>query len=652
MKSIVLVSLLASAINLFSPDGRTVVSIETGNEISYSVSSDGTLLLDKASASLTLGNGQVLGSGKPSRVSGRKVSTTVQSPVYRKAEIAEEFNEKTLHFRGGDVVFRAYDNGVAYRFVVRQGKPFTVTGEKAAFRFAEDFKSYVPYCNNNEKTYEGQFFNSFERTYAVAPLSQWEKGRLAFLPMMVATEDGHRICITDADQLDYPGMFLSNEDGDATLESVFAAYPKKWHEGGHHKLQRIVEEREDYIASFNTKDAVNLPWRAMAITANDVDMADNDLVYLLSTPADDRDWSWVRPGKVAWDWWNDWNIRNVPFEAGVNNETYKYYIDFASANGIEYVILDEGWAVSDKVDLFDIAPEIDLEMLCSYAQQKGVGLILWAGYNAFAKDVERVCKHYSEMGVKGFKVDFMDSDNQQTISFLTGAAKIAAEYHMMLDYHGICKPAGLTRTYPNVINYEGIFGLEQLKWSKPEVNMVEYDVTAPYIRFLAGPADYTQGAMRNATRKSYYPCNSEPMSQGTRCHQLALYVIYSSPLNMLCDSPSNYLENMDCTKFIAQIPTVWDETVAIDGKIGEYIVMARRSGDTWYIGGTTNWDARDITLDLGKLGLAGRNAEIFTDGANAHRNATDHTTAEIILDNSMQIHLAPGGGFAIKVSTK
>ena len=355
---------------------------------------------------------------------------------------------------------------------------------------------------------------------------------------------------------------------------------------------------------------------------------------------------------MAWEWWNDWNLSGVDFRAGVNTATYKYYIDFAASEGIEYVILDEGWAVNKQADLMQVVPAIDLQEIVNYGRQKGVGIILWAGYWAFDRDLERVCKHYSEMGVKGFKVDFMDRDDQQMTAFNYRAAETAAKYKLLLDLHGTHKPAGLNRTWPNVLNFEGVHGLEQMKWQPPTVDQMKYDATIPFIRQAAGPMDYTQGAMRNAIKKNYHPCNSEPMSQGTRCHQLALYVVLDSPLNMLCDSPTAYLREKESADFIAAIPTVWDETRILDGRMGEYILTARRKGTTWYIGGITDWAPRDVEIDLAPLGIdATVEATIFCDGANADRKASDYRRESIRIDTlkPLTVHLAPGGGFVVKI---
>jgi alpha-glucosidase len=389
----------------------------------------------------------------------------------------------------------------------------------------------------------------------------------------------------------------------------------------------------------------------MIVADNDGELMNNDVIYCLDRKSPLSDTSWIKPGKVAWDWWNNWNLKGVNFRTGVNNDTYKYYIDFASHNGIEYVILDEGWAVNEKADLMQVVPEIDLQEIIDYAKSRNVGIILWAGYWAYARDMEAVTRHFSEMGVKGFKIDFMNRNDQKMENFTWKAAEVCAKYHMLVDFHGIFAPNGLTRTYPNVLNFEGVAGLEQMKWQPKGYDQVTYDVELPFIRMAAGPMDYTQGAMCNATKDEYYPCYSNPMSQGTRCHQLAEYVVFLSPLNMLCDAPTNYEAEQLCTDFIAKVPVTWDETKILYGKVGEYVAVARRSGDTWYIGGINNWDARDVDVDLSFIGLGEHSIDMFTDGINADRNAEDfqHSTTTVGSGKILKIHLAPGGGFAAKI---
>ena len=632
---------------LRSPDGRLTLGVDAAPQISYTLEREGVPVIAPSPLSVTLADGSAYdGAVRFEKALRRSVDETFATPVYKRAQVRDRYNELTLRYRTFELVFRAYDAGIAWRFVSRSRTDFTVRGEQAEFRFAEDVQATVPYVRRDLP--RDPYTNSFEAYYEVHPLSGWQQGALAFLPVSFALQNGWRVNITESDLLDYPGMYLKHLGGTA-VGGDFAPYPDRVEQGGHNRLQGIIRSRKDYIAEQPAGAA--LPWRIVAVAAQDRELLDSDLAYVLGRPAAATDWSWVKPGKVAWDWWNDWNLYGVDFRAGINTQTYKYYIDFAAANGIEYVILDEGWAVNLQADLFQVVPEIDLPEIVRYAATKGVGIILWAGYWAMDRDVEGICKHYAEMGVKGFKVDFMNRDDQPMVQFFTRVAETAARYHLLVDFHGAFKPCGLQRPYPNVINHEGVAGLEQMKWAQPSVDEVTYDVQIPFIRMFAGPMDYTQGAMRNATRGNYRPVNTEPMSQGTRCRQLAEYVIFESPLNMLCDSPSNYLAEPECLKWMAAVPTVWDETVALDGRVGDYAAIARRSGRDWYVGAMTDWSARDLELDLGAFLPAGRyRVEIFRDGPNADRAARDYvhetqTVSVSATQHTLTVHMAPGGGW-------
>ena len=641
--------------DLASPDGELALQVTVDGKITYSIEHGGEPMLSGSSVSMTLADGSTYGVS-PGRAVCKKSSheSVIESPFYKKSEISDIYNEMTLEFKTFRLVFRAYDEGVAYRFISRSKKPFNVVSEEAVFNFAGDSNAYVPYVRKPAgKSFDVQFSNSFENTYEYISLSQWDSRWLAFLPLVVEAAGGRKICITEADLQDYPGMYLNNPDGGSSLKGVFAGVPDKVEQGGHNMLQGLVKSRKPYIAECGPGEV--FPWRVIVVSEEDRELADNDMVYkLASRPDESMDFSWVKPGKVAWEWWNDWNLYGVDFKTGINDRTYEAYIDFASRHGIEYVILDEGWAVNGKADLMQVVPEIDLKHLVDYGAERNVGIILWAGYWAFNRDMEGLCKYFSELGIKGFKIDFMDRDDQDMVRFHRDAAEIAAKYHLLLDFHGTYKPTGLHRTWPNVLNYEGVHGLEQMKWASPEVDQVTYDVTIPFIRMLAGPMDYTQGAMRNATKENYRPVNSEPMSQGTRCRQLAEYIVFEAPVNMMCDSPSNYMREPECTGFISGVPEVWDETVALDGKISEYVVMARRKGDVWYIGGMTGWDARTLETDLSFLGDGDFVMEVFRDGANAGRAACDyrHEVSPVPASRKLTLPMAPGGGFAVKISRK
>ena len=635
--------------SLTSPDGLVTAVVEVGRQIRYSVSFADETVIAPSVIGMKFGDGTVFGDAdKVRKVSRRSVDAFIDAPVYKKSRVRDHYQEMTLSFKEFDLIFRAYADGIAYRFVRRHTGDFTVLSEEAEFRFPGDRMAFVPYVKNKGTSLESQFENSFENTYVHIPLSGWDPERLAFLPLVAEAPGEVKVLITESDLLDYPGMYLHGDGSEPVLKGVFAPYPDEVVQGGHNMLQGRVRSRMDYIAKGS--GATAFPWRTVIVAASDKELMDNDMVWRLGTPSQ-GDFSWVKPGKVAWDWWNDWNLYGVDFRAGINNDTYKYYIDFAASQGIEYVILDEGWAVNLQADLMQVVPDIDIPLLAAYAEEKGVGLILWAGYLAFDRDMERVCEHYGKMGIKGFKIDFMDRDDQVVVDFYRRAAETCAKYGLLADFHGAFKPSGLNRTWPNVINFEGVNGLEQLKWADASNDQVTYDVTIPFIRMVAGPMDYTQGAMRNATRGNYRPVNSEAMSQGTRCHQLAGYVVFESPLNMLCDSPSNYLQEVECTRFIAGVPTVWDETVAIDGRIGEFAAIARRKGDTWYVGVMGGWNARDMDLDLGFLPAGEWEIESFRDGINSDRAARDYKreTAPAPADRKLRIHLAPGGGWVAAI---
>ena len=584
-----------------SPNRDIKVEVTVADKVTFAIVQDHSEVMNSA-VSMTLQGGEVLGANpKVLKVTKTSVDKEIPSPFYKKDVVKDIYNEMQISFRGNyGLVFRVYNDGVAYRFTTKRKEPIVIADEEAVYNFPSDYKTFTAYVNSTKPTFEEQFFNSFEQPYANETITGLNDKRLKILPLLVDLGDGRKICITEADLEDFPGMFLNNETGKPSFKAVHAPYPKVKEQGGHNQLQ-------------------------------------------------------IKPGKVAWDWWNDWNLYGVDFRAGINNPTYKYYIDFAAEHGIEYVILDEGWAVNLQADMMQVIPEIDLQELVDYGKSKNVGIILWAGYWAFARDMENVVKHYSDMGVKGFKVDFLDRDDQEMVNFVYKASEVCAKYKMLVDFHGVFKPTGLQRTYPNVLNYEGVNGLEQMKWSsEKEFDMVTYDVTIPFIRMIAGPMDYTQGAMRNAARGNHRSVNSEPMSQGTRCRQLATYVIFESPFNMLCDAPSNYRREKECTEFISNIPTIWDETVSLAGKVSEYVAIARRHGNDWYIGALTNWTPRELDLDLSFLGEGDYTLELFKDGINADRAARDYKKEVIPVptDRKLKIHMAPGGGYAARIQKR
>ena len=638
----------AKSYKLSSPNGRTVVEIDVQSRITWSVSHNGHRILAPSTVSMTVSGKDIAAGKNVKSVQTSKFKDTIWAPFWRQMFINYSYTQLELTLSDGwSLIFRAYDKeGVAYRFESSTvKKDERVNAELAEFNFTGDYTAYVPYSSGGVLN---PFRTSFESQYTIAPLSQFRSNEIAFSPLLVCLDGGLRVAITDSDIDAYPGMFLAKGWEPNSLKGTFAPYPAEMRETPE-RGQVVVDSYTDYLAiirdNASKKEPRRFPWRVLAIAETDTGLPTNNLVYLLAEPSRVQENYWIKPGKVAWDWWNWWNITGVDFPAGINTQTYKYYIDFASANGIEYVVLDEGW--SDPLDIMKIKPVIDLKELCRYAATKDVSLVLWAVSSVLDKDLERACKTYSNMGIKGFKVDFMDRDDQTVSEQLYRIAEAAARYHMIIDYHGMYKPAGMNRTWPNVLNFEGVWGLEQLKWSKDD--MVTYDVTFPFIRMLSGPVDYTPGAMRNATRSEFVPNHGNPSSQGTRARQVAEYVVFDAPFEMLCDNPSAYMKEQQTIDFITAIPTVWEETRVLQGEVGKYIVTARRTGEKWYVAGMTNWDARDITLDLSVLTKGTHAATLYRDGVNAHRNATDYALeqVEVQVKKPFLVHLAPGGGFVL-----
>lgn len=629
------------ALTLNSPNGSLEVSVGITDEISWSLSLNGNLIAGPSRIAMELEKYGVLGK-KPvlKNTFTESKNETIETDIYKKSKVSDKYNELILIFKGNySLIFRVYNDGMAYRFVTSIKDDIIVKNEKTEFVFPQADDVYVPYIRGAVGRYQA----SYESTYDVSRMEDIISDSIILAPLYLRNMDGSSIVVTEADLENYPGMFLTINDQANGFDAEFAGYPLDEEQGGHNNLQSYVTKRADYIAKSDGNRV--FPWRVLAVARNDFELLDNDLVYKLASPSRIEDTSWIKPGKVAWDWWNDWNVYDVDFRAGINTETYKFYIDFAAEKGIEYVILDEGW--SESTDLLSIIPEIDLQEIIDHGKSKGVDIVLWAGWLPLSRQMDDVFEKYSSMGVKGYKIDFMNRDDQKMVNFYYRTARKAAEYEQFVLFHGAYKPTGLHRTYPNVLTFEGVFGLEQAKWTDYK-DMPGYDVTVPYIRMLAGPMDYTPGAMLNANRDNWRAVYSKPMSQGTRCHQLAMYVVFDSPFSMLADNPSNYLREPGSVGFIASVPTVFDETVPLAGEIGKYVAVARRKGNTWYVGAMTNWDGRQVELDFSFLEEGEYTATVFADGINADRDARDYTKEILSLrsGDSLTIDMKTGGGWA------
>ena len=630
---------------LSSPDGTLKVEISAGNELAYQVMHGNDTILSHSNIGLVLENGTIV--GKTPRITGerrRKIKDNIESPFYRFKEFVATGNELDLKLKGGfGIIFRAYNEGVAYRFYTTQSSDIIIKEEQAEFNFKEDYTAYLPYTTNDKKP----MAMAYQNVYDIIPLSKAQP-KLAFLPVTVDC-GSVKLTLLESDLEAYPGMFVQSQQGKYGLKGVFAPYPAKtdfypW------RKQEYVTETTDFIS--RSRGSRSYPWRVLAITEKDTDMPVNNLVYALASPNRIGDTSWIKTGKVAWDWWNDWNLKGVPFKAGINMDTYKYYIDFASRNGLEFIVLDEGWYDPKSGDMLTVIPELDLTELIAYGKSKGVEIVLWTVFNVLDSQLEAACKKYADMGIKGFKVDFLDRDDQTAVEMVYRIAEMTARYKLTLDLHGIYKPTGINRTYPHIINFESVFGMEEVKWTDIKNNMPLYDVTFPYIRMMAGPVDYTPGAMRIATKADWRAMYYTPASMGTRCHQLAAYIVHDSPFTMLCDAPTNYLNEQECVDFIASLPVEVDSTFIASGELGKYIVTVRKKDVNWYIGGMTNWDERDVQLDFSFLpeGMS-YTAVLFKDGVNANKQAEDYRkeTIRIDKDSRLTLHLASGGGFAMKL---
>lgn len=630
---------------LSSPDGTLKVEISAGNELAYQVMHGNDTILSHSNIGLVLENGTIV--GKTPRITGerrRKIKDNIESPFYRFKEFVATGNELDLKLKGGfGIIFRAYNEGVAYRFYTTQSSDIIIKEEQTEFNFKEDYTAYLPYTTNDKKP----MVMAYQNVYDITPLSKAQP-KLAFLPVTVDC-GSVKLTLLESDLEAYPGMFVQSQQGKYGLKGVFAPYPAKtdfypW------RKQEYVTETTDFIS--RSRGSRSYPWRVLAITEKDTDMPVNNLVYALASPNRIGDTSWIKTGKVAWDWWNDWNLKGVPFKAGINMDTYKYYIDFASRNGLEFIVLDEGWYAPKSGDMLTVIPELDLPELIAYGKSKGVEIVLWTVFNVLDSQLEAACKKYADMGIKGFKVDFLDRDDQTAVEMVYRIAEMTARYKLTLDLHGIYKPTGINRTYPHIINFESVFGMEEVKWTDIKNNMPLYDVTFPYIRMMAGPVDYTPGAMRNATKADWRAMYYTPASMGTRCHQLAAYIVHDSPFTMLCDAPTNYLNEQECVDFIASLPVEVDSTFIASGELGKYIVTVRKKDVNWYIGGMTNWDERDVQLDFSFLpeGVS-YTAVLFKDGVNANKQAEDYRkeTIRIDKDSRLTLHLASGGGFAMKL---
>ncbi len=624
---------------LHSPDGMVAVRVEVAEEVAFTVLVEDKPVVEVTRLALTIADDAVLGANAHVTGINRDIVSRKVRPAIREkcAVIQERYNELKLTFEEDfALAFRAYDEGVAYRFSTSLPGEVVVHAEHVSFTFGD---GATIICQKEE-----DFRSSYEQPYSTGTVEALTAEDLCCLPVLVTPERGPRVLITESDLRDYPGLWLRGTDK-SSLEAAFAGYPLEESYEGNAYVQGRVTKHAEYIA--RTEGIRTYPWRVLAIARQDGDLITNQLVYLLASPLKLDDVSWIKPGVVTFDWWGRRNIYGVDFKAGINTATAKYFIDFASEFGFKYFLFDDGW--SDGADLFKVNPDLDMEAVCAYAKEKNVGVMLWVIWATLDRQCEQALDQFSKWGIKGIKIDFMNRDDQKMVDFYHRIAKEAAKRDMVIDFHGAYKPTGLRRAYPNVLTREGLIEVEQNGWS--DRANPEHHTLLPFIRMVAGPMDYIPGTMNNAQKQNFRPVGDRPMGLGTRAHDIALFVVFESPLQMLPDSPSDYYRERECTEFIAEIPVEWDETRVLDARVGEYVVLARRRGQEWFVGAITNWEPRPFDLKLDFLDSGSYEMELIRDGANAATRAIDYKkeTQKVTPEQTIHIDLAPGGGWVARI---
>lgn len=619
-------------ISVQSPDGILKVNIELKDKIYYSVYSGNDLLLKDCFLTMDLTH-EILGENpKLQGIKKGAVDESVKREIpLKNAIVRNHCNTLRMKFAGNYAVeFRVFNNGLAYRFATDKKGNMEVMGENLTINFPSDYLTHLSQPNG--------FKTSYEYPYTHVKTTEYQlTDRMSYLPILLETNKQYKILISEADLQDYPCMFLKST-GKNGMQSIFPKCPLEFGEDGDRSVKILKEA--DYIAKTSGKRS--FPWRFFVISKEDKDIVENEMVYNLSSPCELKDYSWIKPGQVSWEWWHDARLYGVDFRSGYNMDSYKYYIDFASSFGIPYIIMDEGWAKSTR-DPFTPNPTINLQELIKYGKERNVKIVLWLTWLTVENNFE-LFKTFADWGIAGVKIDFMDRSDQWMVNYYERVAKEAAKHKLFVDFHGAFKPAGLERRYPNILSYEGVLGMEQGGNCKP-VN----SIYLPFMRNAVGPMDFTPGSMLSAQPEDNRSTRANAMGSGTRAYQMALFVVFESGLQMLADNPVYYYRERPCTEFISGVPVLWDETIVPDAKVGEYVVIARRSGDKWFIGAITNDKGRTIDVDLSFL-PDNKNLHLtyFEDGINADRQAMDYKKGEMEVNKStkLTLKLVRNGGWA------
>ncbi len=631
--TIAAISIYAQEYYLSSPDGFLRAKISIHSDASVELSKRNELILNLDEIDLLAADDRLEGM-KIKKSTTQSVSKTV-IPVIREksASYIENYNELSIDFKSNKgLTFRLYNEGLAYRFTTSAKDSMTINNESLSIQLLE----------NDSTRYQSStsFNSSYETPYEHDRIGDMTPGKQCNLPLLAEKYNGPLLMITESDLYDYPGLWLGNR-GSAVLEGMHPPYPKTYNYSGNIYGHGQILETYDFIA--RVKGARTYPWRIFAVADNEEELVQNDMVYLLASPSELDDVSWIKPGVVMFDWWAKKYIYGVDFKSGINTETAKYFIDFCAAQGFRYFLFDDGWCPKD--DLLSVNPELDMEAVTSYAAEKNVDIMLWVIWHALERQWDEAFDQFEKWGIKGIKMDFMNRDDQKMVRFYESVVDKAAEKKMVVNFHGAYKPCGLRKKYPNLLTREALIEFEYNGWT--DYVTPEHHNLLPYIRMFTGPMDYIPGTTRNSTKTSFRKSGNYPMGQGTRAHAMALFVILNSPMTMLPDSPSDYYREQECTDFLAGIPLEWDETRLLKGSIGKYTILGRRAGDEWYVGAITDWDTRTFKLNSHFLKGGKYQVEIISDGINADTRAEDYIRSTLYIQkgDDIEIAMVSGGGW-------
>ncbi len=634
-----------------SPDGKSTITLRSGSgqdarRLLLEVARDGQQILQPARVSVRLDGDRDLADGSQFQEVRQGTVDETFALLWGKTDVVRNRGSWTLVrlvSAGGlnwEIELRAYDDGVAYRYVLPEQdrlRDFVLVDESTEYRFAKQPMIHYTTCKDFKTDHETQ--------YERRPLDQLPRQTLIDLPVLAVWPDGSAAAITEARIRDFAGMYLERiDERDVVLRSRLSPLPG----------------RRDACVTGRTPHGS--PWRVVLLGDHAGRLIESNLLVCLNDERPQGDYSWVRPGKTTWHWWNGTAEKGLPFKMGMNFATHKYYIDFCARHGIAYhaVVADERpWYVQSKptfgphpdTDILTPRPELELPRILDYARQQGVGIRLWVHWKPLGQRLEEAFTQYEAWGISGLMVDFLDRDDQEIVNYCERVLRSAAQHKLHIQFHGSYKPSGEQRTFPHLFNREGVLNLEYLKWSK--LCTPAHDVAVAYTRLLAGPLDYHLGGFHAASRKQFVPRHANPSVYGTRCHQLAMYVVFENPMPMVCDTPSAY-EGQTGFDFLTAVPTTWDETRFVTGEPSEYVVLARRKDQTWYLGGLTDWTARKVEVPLAFLGGGDYAASLYVDGSldeeqpNAVRIEQPTATAA----KTLSIEMASGGGFTAVLSPK